>query len=275
MIDEVELDDAFDFARPQQNVLQAAGSTKNIPAAAAGSQMDPAALQAMLGRQPHQQSAAEQERLERQAQEKSKAFQCLYPVYFDSTRSREQGRRVKKANAVPNPLARDIVDALQHIGKVHNIPFQVVLEPVKTHPKDWANPGRIKVLVKKDGKAVNPQIHNKHHLYTLISAYLRDHPTTEDSPMRLRIQGMPMPKDNKIIPPAIPRGFKMGNILPLHSPALSGGGVSDNFMKDMMDQMGGQMPPGMEGLAGLMGGAASGGPASGQAPKKVKDKKKK
>lgn len=295
-----------------------------MPAATAGSQMSPAALQAMLGGQNQQRSAAEQERSERDAEQKSKHFQCLYPVYFDSTRSREGGRRVKKADAVPNPLASQLVDALQHIGRTQGVPFQVVMEPVKTHPKDWANPGRVKVLVKKDGKAVNPQIHNskftcysldaggrgggfalshdhaklkiqsehplecptnqpaEHHLYTLISSYLKQHPTTEASPLRFRIQGMPMPKDNKILPPAIPRGFKIGSILPLHSPALSGGGVSDNLMKDMMDQMGGQMPPGMEGLAGLMGGGGGGGggagmgsPAAGQTQKKVKEKKKK
>lgn len=92
----------------------------------------------------------------------------------------------------------------------------------------------------------------------MISDYLKQHPTTEESPMRLQLQGMPMPKD-KMPPPAIPRGFKINNILPLHSPALSGGGVSDNFFKDMMAEMGGQMPD-------------SAPPAGAQ--KKVKDKKK-
>lgn len=97
-----------------------------------------------------------------------------------------------------------------------------------------------------------------------------------------------MPKDNKITPPAIPRGSKIGTILPLHSPALSGGGVSENFLKDvrhnlfvvtactltrdlqMMAEMGGQLPPGMAGLAGAAGGAGAD-----SSQKKVKDKKKK
>ena len=30
----------------------------------------------------------------------------------------------------------------------------------------------------------------------------------------------------------------MGTILPLHSPAVSGGGVSENLLKDMMAEMG-------------------------------------
>jgi len=85
---------------------------------------------------------------------------------------------------------------------------------------------------------------------------------------------MPPPKE-KVPPPAIPRGFKIGSILPLHSPALSGGGVSENFFKDMMAEMGGQLPEGMQGMANMagMGGGAAGG--GGAAQKKVKDKKKK
>lgn len=101
----------------------------------------------------------------------------------------------------------------------------------------------------------------EHHLYKMISAYLKEHPTTEQTPQRLQIQGMPPQKER--IPPAIPRGFKIGTILPLHSPALSGGGVSDNMFKDMMAEMGGQVPGGM------------GGESGGQPQKKVKDKKKK
>ena len=82
-----------------------------------------------------------------------------------------------------------------------------------------------------------------------------------------------MPKDGKpIVAPAVPRGFKMGTVLPLHSPALSGGGVSDNFLKDMMSDMGGQLPAGMEGMANManMAGGGGGGPKK---PKVVRAKK--
>ncbi len=41
----------------------------------------------------------------------------------------------------------------------------------------------------------------------------------------------------------------MGTILPLHSPALSGGGVSENIIKDMMQEM-----QGVEGSPGVVGG---------------------
>ncbi|KAK5132368.1 hypothetical protein LTR08_009139 [Meristemomyces frigidus] len=262
--------EAFDFARPQAGGLAPAMDP-------ADSRMSPQDIQAMLQPQnqgapggqlnrPQQMSEKERMQREREQHERSKNFQCIYPVYFDKARSREEGRRVKKEDGVINPLAREIVDALTHIGSTYGIPLQIVFEPHKGHPKDWANPGRVRVLVKKDGKAVSAKIQNKHHLYKMIAEYLRRHPTTKQSPLKFRFQGMPAPKD-EIPAPAVPRGFKIGSILPLHSPALSGGGVSDNFMQDMMAEMGGQMPAGM---AGLMGGGGGAGASGGAPQKKVK-----
>ena len=88
-----------------------------------------------------------------------KSHQALYPVYFSSLHSRAQGRRVSKSLAVPNPLARDIADAVAQLG------MSVLFEAGKIHPKDWANPGRVRVLVKKDGKAVNSRVHNSMFRY--------------------------------------------------------------------------------------------------------------
>ena len=71
--------------------------------------------------------------------------------------------------------------------------------------------------------------------------YLRRHPTTEESARRLRIPHMPSPGPNEPYPkPAIPKGWKMGSILPLHSPALGGGGFTEDTLKKMMAGMQGQ-----------------------------------
>jgi len=75
-----------------------------------------------------------------------KSFQCLYPVYFDAARTRAQGRRVAGSKAVRNPLAREIADACGALG------IQTVFEPGKTHPKDWCNPGRVRVKLDGTGK---------------------------------------------------------------------------------------------------------------------------
>ena len=51
--------------------------------------------------------------------------------------------------------AENIVDAVQMLG------LQAGLEPEKLHPKDWANPGRVRVLLKnEDGKSMNSKIKN-------------------------------------------------------------------------------------------------------------------
>jgi signal recognition particle subunit SRP19 len=55
--------------------------------------------------------------------EKSKHYQCLYPVYFDKARTRAEGRRVGQALAVENPLAREMADAAANLG------LRTVFEP--------------------------------------------------------------------------------------------------------------------------------------------------
>ena len=92
---------------------------------------------------------------------KYKRWQCLYPLYFDASRTRAEGRRVAKGLAVENPLAREIVDAVQLLG------LNVVFEPSKMHPKDWANPGRVRILVKEDGKLQNPRVKNSRFMQSM------------------------------------------------------------------------------------------------------------
>ena len=90
-------------------------------------------------------------------------FQCLYPVYFDKSRTRAEGRKVGSELAVENPLARDIVDAVQLLG------LGVGLEPEKLHPKDWANPGRVRVMLKdENGRSVNSRIKNSTFILILL-----------------------------------------------------------------------------------------------------------
>jgi signal recognition particle subunit SRP19 len=86
---------------------------------------------------------------------KSKNWHCIYPIYFDSSKTRQEGRRVGKDQAVKNPLARTIVDAVARLG------LNVVFEATKLHPKDWANPGRIRVELKDEqGKIKRPNVKN-------------------------------------------------------------------------------------------------------------------
>ncbi|OTB16116.1 hypothetical protein K445DRAFT_317110 [Daldinia sp. EC12] len=182
-----------------------------------------------------------------------KDYQMLYPVYFDATRSRAEGRRVSKSLAVKNPLAREIASACAALR------LSPVFEAHRIHPKDWANPGRVRVKLAKGGSAAtgnnsNPyasNVKNKHHLYILVAQHLQAHPTTDqsDALRRVRVPGLGVPNDDEPWPrPAVPRGWKMGELLPAYSAAMTGGGVSENAFKDMMREMQG-------------GGGGGGGPA--------------
>ncbi|KAL2157817.1 hypothetical protein VTH06DRAFT_5086 [Thermothelomyces fergusii] len=198
-----------------------------------------------------------------------RSFQCLYPVYFDAARSRAEGRRVPRSVAVANPLAFDIVQACARLG------LQTVFEAGKLHPKDWANPGRVKVDLRHHQQQQQqqhpyPRINNKHHLYLLVAQHLRANPTTETSrSLRVEVRGAPMPpqvlEPGKPWPrPAVPRGWKMGELLPYYSPAMTGGGVSENFLRDMMkeiQQHGGAGAAGVPDMASLLAAAGGGGGA--------------
>lgn len=173
-------------------------------------------------------------------------FPALYPVYFDKDRSRAEGRRVSKSLAVANPLARDMVDACAALQ------LRTVFEPTKTHPKDWANPGRVKVDLK-----VSTAVKNKHHLYILVARYLAAHPTTESSAgLRETVRGAPPPppRGETYPRPAIPRGWKLPALVPYLSPAMTGGGVSENLFQDVMKEMQGAGGPGGMGALGGGGG---------------------
>lgn len=170
--DEMDLD-AFDFARPGQTTLQTSQAPQQRQQPQQQQQQPNADMMAQMqamfagqggnngmgGGMP-QPDPKERMRMEREQQEKSKAYQCIYPIYFDASRSREEGRRVRKEDAVKNPLAREIVDALQQIAQQVGVQLQIVFEPSKCHPKDWANPGRVRVLVKKEGEVVTKKIAN-------------------------------------------------------------------------------------------------------------------
>lgn len=53
------------------------------------------------------------------------------------------------------------MDAVQLLG------LDTVFEPGKTHPKDWSNPGRVRVLVKENGSARNRAVQNSRFYFLL------------------------------------------------------------------------------------------------------------
>lgn len=78
---------------------------------------------------------------------------CIYPIYIDAKRPCGTGeRRIARAKSVWWPLSKDIADATNRLG------LGTLHEVNKSHPRDWENPGRVRVQWKKDGRLVNPAI---------------------------------------------------------------------------------------------------------------------
>lgn len=148
--------------------------------------------------------------------EHMKKWSVLYPIYFDAARSSGEGRRVPKSEAVPNPLATTISEACRSLG------FQSAFEVTKTHPNDWANPGRVRVNYSG----------SKRDLFSKICAYMKQNPTTEASARVNMYRQLATFDSPRAL--AVPRGMHFGPILPGVSPALSAQKVIEDSMK--MDQ---------------------------------------
>ncbi|KAK7439402.1 signal recognition particle subunit [Stygiomarasmius scandens] len=92
-----------------------------------------------------------------------KSWTCIYPIYIDAKRPYGTGqRRVERAKSVWWPLSKDIAEATNRLG------LGTLHEVNKSHPRDWENPGRVRVQWKKDGILVNPNIKTKKQLLEMI-----------------------------------------------------------------------------------------------------------
>ncbi|KAF9030115.1 hypothetical protein BDZ89DRAFT_1112318 [Hymenopellis radicata] len=60
------------------------------------------------------------------------------------------------------PLSKDIAEATNRLG------LGTLHEVNKSHPRDWENPGRVRVQWKKDGRLINPAIQTKKQLLEMI-----------------------------------------------------------------------------------------------------------
>lgn len=165
---------------------------------------------------PAHQDVVDPNKFSAEEREELRKFQIIYPCYFDKARSHKDGRRVSESRAVTNPIAKTISDACRH----YKLP--VLLELDKTHPQDFGNPGRVRVLIKdtaKGGELTDSRFKSKRAVLNTIADYLKTHPTTLKSigPS----SGIPLPQEYEtgFEPCEVPKvkGFKMNTIVPVHS----------------------------------------------------------
>jgi len=71
----------------------------------------------------------------------------LWPVYFDSNKSRMEGRRVPKKLAIPSPKLEEIQKAAKRMG------LQPEIAPDAVYPRSPRQKIGLLVIPKKDSKA--------------------------------------------------------------------------------------------------------------------------
>ncbi|OAX40616.1 signal recognition particle, SRP19 subunit [Rhizopogon vinicolor AM-OR11-026] len=115
-----------------------------------------------------------------------KKWTCVYPIYIDAKRPYGTGeRRIAREKGVWWPLSKDIADATSRLG------LGTLHEVQKSHPRDWENPGRVRVQWKKDGRLMNPAIKTKKQLLEMISFQIQ----------RIKSDNIPRPPYTMTPPP--------------------------------------------------------------------------
>ncbi|KAF9239322.1 signal recognition particle, SRP19 subunit [Melanogaster broomeanus] len=118
-----------------------------------------------------------------------KKWTCIYPIYIDAKRPYGTGeRRISREKSLWWPLSKDIADATNRLG------LGTLHEVNKSHPRDWENPGRVRVQWKKDGRLVNSAIKSKRQLLEIISFQIQ----------RIKPDNIPRPPYTTISLPTVP-----------------------------------------------------------------------
>jgi len=88
---------------------------------------------------------------------------CIWPVYINSSATFADGRKLPKKQCVDDPQLQEIMDVLTHLE------FEFMVED-KTYPRDLAQRGRIRVVLKNvaTGEPVNDEIKTRKELLRKI-----------------------------------------------------------------------------------------------------------
>ncbi len=69
----------------------------------------------------------------------------IYPAYLDKQKTRSEGRRVSRDEAIENPKPKEIANAVEQIG------YTSILED-KRYPRTWWEKGRVTVKDSEEPK---------------------------------------------------------------------------------------------------------------------------
>jgi signal recognition particle subunit SRP19 len=82
----------------------------------------------------------------------------IWPAYLDATKSRAEGRRVPRDEAIAEPTVDEIAEAVQQVG------YDAVIERDMTYPREYEPRGRVLVQGADDA--------SKNDLVQAIAAYV-------------------------------------------------------------------------------------------------------
>ncbi|KII91237.1 hypothetical protein PLICRDRAFT_105853 [Plicaturopsis crispa FD-325 SS-3] len=141
---------AYDFDMEEEPASTSTSASRQAPTQPSAQPSDPALQNTVRDLTPY------------------KKWSCIYPIYIDAKRPYGTGqRRIARAKSVWYPLSKDIADATSRLG------LRSLHEVNKAHPRDWENPGRVRVQWKMDGRLVNQGIKTKKELLEMISLVIQ------------------------------------------------------------------------------------------------------
>ena len=80
----------------------------------------------------------------------------IWPIYFDKSISRKNGRKVAKKNAIDKPLLENIVKAAKSLG------LNPIIEKDNSHPKNhWKKHCRVLVVQTKSKSKILENLANR------------------------------------------------------------------------------------------------------------------
>ena len=180
-----------------------------------------------------------------------KNWTCVYPIYLDAKQRYRKGcRRVAYEKAVLYPNSQYISNTAKHMK------LDYVHEPYRTHPRDFANPGRVKIrLHNEDGSPIRRDLPTKQKLLEAIAVSLQS--VAGGKPPRVALQHTtpkPSSKSNgtrNILRERerVMRRMRVPSTIPPHSPMLQAGMLSMDLSQ--MAGAAGSMP-GMGPLGSMM-----------------------
>eukprot|EP01084_Bolivina_argentea_P147881 258676_1 len=120
-----------------------------------------------------------------------KKWRCVYPCYLNIKKTLEEGRKIARKYCVEHPHPQDIAEVCKYLG----LPFYIELN--KTHPRDFFNRSRVRVLlINEDGTLRRQDIKNRQGLLVALGKMI---PKLESRKIRLEKQKQFIQKRKQMI----------------------------------------------------------------------------